>query len=684
MCVLRSPMNFFSHAIEQRRPVERFQNQSAALIFAATLLLCAPSFGRNVIIFVADGLRNGSVNQNDAPTLYSLRQLGVAFPNSHALFPTFTTPNASAIATGHYLGDTGDFSNTLYLGFVIPQRTGIQVPNTLTPFIENDAVLGCADEHFLCNFLDEETLLALARKHGFATAAIGKLGPTLIQDIAAGCPKDGSVPIPETVIIDDTTGKDGGIPLDPKIAAELKEAGLDLVAPDRSNDHPKTQEDNGAPGNSDKPGTLLPNLKQQQFFADALTKGVLPSFLKTGKPFVVVFWSRDPDGTQHNQGDSLNQLRPGINGPTSLAAVKNADTNLKQILDFINATSGLAAETDVFVTSDHGFSTISKHELDAAGKNLVKSYAVEHTYKDAAGRQEVPTGFLPPGFVAIDLAHFLNLPLFDPDKVITIDGQKSYKPVNPDSPNSDTSEQRPAAGDGLIGGTGALAPADAKIVVAANGGSDLVYLPTKDPQLLEKMVEFLATQDYVSGLFTDPDYGPNKGALTLDDINLKGITVLPTPALVINFRSFASGSADPLMNAITLCDTGLQEGQGMHGSFNRADTLNCMVAFGPDFKQHFVDPAPVSNADLAKTLAQILKLELPVRGRLQGRILNEALKGGPENVAFETKSMKSDPASNGQVTELRYQLVGKTKYFDAAGFPGRSVGLEQANVNERQ
>jgi hypothetical protein len=35
------------------------------------------------------------------------------------------------------------------------------------------------------------------------------------------------------------------------------------------------------------------------------------------KLFVVVFWSRDPDGTQHNQGDSLSQLSPGINGPTS-------------------------------------------------------------------------------------------------------------------------------------------------------------------------------------------------------------------------------------------------------------------------------------------------------------------------------------------------------------------------------
>jgi hypothetical protein len=670
-------MNFFSLSVGlQTRQL--FRNRGAPLVFAFLLQVSAgPAFGRNVIIFVADGLRNGSVNQTDTPTFYALRQLGVDFPNSHALFPTFTTPNASAIATGHYLGDTGDFSNTLYTGFPIPQRTGIQVPNTVTPFIENDAVLGCMDEHFNCNLLDEETLLASARKHGFATAAVGKLGPTLIQDIALGCTKDGLVSIPDTVIIDDTTGKDGGIPLDPKVAEALKEAGLDLVAPDRSNGHPKTQEDNGSPGNSDNPGTLFPNLKQQQFFVDALTKAILPGFLKAGKSFVVVFWSRDPDGTQHNQGDSLNQLRPGINGSTSVSAIKNADANLKQILDFVNNTPGLAAETDLFITSDHGFSTISKHELDEAGKSVVKSYAASQNYKDAAGRQEVPSGFLPPGFVAIDLAHFLTLPLFDPDKVITIDGKKGYKPVNPEAPSSDTSEQRPVAGDGLIGGTGALTPADAQVVVAANGGSDLVYLPVKDPQLLEKIVEFLATQDYVSGLFTDPDYGPIKGALTLTDINLKGIAVLPTPALVINFRSFATDATNPVMNAVTLCDTGLQEGQGMHGSFNRADTLNNMTAFGPDFKQRFIDPAPVSNADVAKTFSQILKLPLTVHGSLEGRILNEALSGGPENVVFETKSMKSEPAGNGQVTRLNYQLVGKTKYFDVAGFSGRSVGLDE-------
>lgn len=67
----------------------------------------------NAIIFVADGLRPTSINPKDTPALNEIRERGVKFSHSHSLFPTFTTANASAIATGHYLGDTGDFSNTI-------------------------------------------------------------------------------------------------------------------------------------------------------------------------------------------------------------------------------------------------------------------------------------------------------------------------------------------------------------------------------------------------------------------------------------------------------------------------------------------------------------------------------------------------------------------------------------------
>ena len=70
----------------------------------------------NVILFVADGLRRASINAEDMPTFLKVRNLGVDFRNSHAVFPTFTTANASVIATGHGLGDTGDYSNTLYPG----------------------------------------------------------------------------------------------------------------------------------------------------------------------------------------------------------------------------------------------------------------------------------------------------------------------------------------------------------------------------------------------------------------------------------------------------------------------------------------------------------------------------------------------------------------------------------------
>src|SRR5262249_13937293 len=131
----------------------------------------------NLILFVPDGLRGRIVTPQTAPTMAELRDKGVNFKNSHSLFPTFTTANASAMATGHLLGDTRDFSNTIYTGYPVAAAEG-----TVTPFLESDPVLHEADAHFGGNYLNEETILKLARAKGYSTAAIGKLGPTLIFD----------------------------------------------------------------------------------------------------------------------------------------------------------------------------------------------------------------------------------------------------------------------------------------------------------------------------------------------------------------------------------------------------------------------------------------------------------------------------------------------------------------------
>jgi hypothetical protein len=263
-------------------------------------------------------------------------------------------------------------------------------------------------------------------------------------------------------------------------------------------------------------------------------------------------------------------------------------------------------------------------------------------------------GHLPLGFVALDLAHALKMPLLDPD-----DGYKTI---------GDGAHTK--YGNGLIGGD----RSKPKVVVAANGGSDLIYVPDGDKAIAKRVVDFLLTQDYVSGLFVDAKLGKFPGTLSLDDIALEGSSITPHPAIAVNFRSFDTVCGEPVRCTVEVADTILQQGQGMHGSFSRGDTWNFMAMQGPDFKSHFVDPAPTSNADIGRTIAQLMQLEVKDNGKLVGRVVAEALPGGavPE---VSSRVVTSDPAPNGLVTALDIQMVGSTAYFDAAGFPGRTVGL---------
>ncbi len=597
---------------------------SAAIATTATIARAegteAPA-QHNVILFVADGLRPTSVTPKLAPTMMALMQDGVRFNNTHSIFPTFTTANASALATGHLLGDTGDFSNTIFSGFRVPASNG-----SVTPFLENDAVLGQMNQQFGGNYLNEETILAAARAKGYSTAAIGKVGPVHIFDVTEAT---GQL----TINIDDATGTATGIPLSPEVQTALTIAGLPLATPSRGA--------NGVSGNSTTPGTKVANLVQQQYFALAATKVVLPLFAERSKPFAMVFWSRDPDGTQHNQGDSLLSLSPGINGPTSRAAVRNADNDLKQLLNTLRRL-GLDQTTDVILTSDHGFSTISKQSSS--------SYTVQYSYTG------VPAGLLPRGFVGMDLAIGLSQSLYDPDT--------NYALVDPTTAFT-------ANGNAAIGND----PNDPLVVVAANGGSDLIYVRQGDTDTLAKVVAILGKQDYTSGLFVDDAFGVMPGTLPMSAVGLKGSAVTPQPSIAISFATSDTGCETPTACGIEVADSGLQQGQGMHGTFGRADTRNTMGAIGPDFQSGLTDPAPASNADFGMTIAHLLHLDIPAKGKLVGRVLSEALTGGsvPE---FDAQAMESAPDAFGNVTRLSYQTLGKYYYFDAAGYPGRTLGLK--------
>src|SRR5262249_8427010 len=199
-----------------------------------------------------------------------------------------------------------------------------------------------------------------------------------------------------------------------------------------------------------------------------------------------------------------------INGRTSLAAIRNADDDLGRIRAAL-AELGLARDTDIIATADHGFSTISKKtETSSAAK---------------ARHADTPANQLPLGFLAIDLAKALGLPLIDHESNFAAVGDGAH----------------PRRGNAMIGGD----RDHPKIVIAANGGSDLIYIPAGDKELAGKAVKALLAQDYVSGLFVDGRLGKFPGTLSLADINLDGAAVTPRPAIVVNFRTFDTVCGEP-------------------------------------------------------------------------------------------------------------------------------------------
>ena len=591
---------------------------------AAALLTGAPARAapRNVIIFVADGLRSHSVTPDTAPALAAVRAQGVDFKNSHSLFPTVTTANASAIATGHLLGDTGDFGNTIYPGAPLAS------PGSALGDFENDRTLALMNQRFDGNYLGETSLLQAARAKGYATAALGKEGPAGVQDVTA---RDGR----GTIVIDSATTAAGesGIALAPEIAAAIQAAGLAPAPPRRGAEF--------SGGDFKTPGTLNANVEQQDWFVGVATKVLIPRFKAEGKPFVMVFWSLDPDGSQHGNGDSLNSLTPGINGPTSRAAIRNASNDL-QALRYSLKAQGLDANTDIVVTADHGFSTKS---LESPG-----SAAAAFSYPD------VKPGFLPRGFLAIDLSKALGLPIFSTRGA-------AVHPEQGQSPK----------GGALLGED----PSHPSLVLAPNGGAMLLYLPGPDAKALApKVVAALTRQDYVAAIFVNDALGAIPGALPMSKVGLIGSARTPQPSIVVSFKSWSTGCADPEMCGVEIADSSQQQGQGIHGSFGRQDTHNFMAAVGPDFKRGFVDPAPVSNADWANTLAHILGLKLSDNGRLRGRVMSEALTAGAPTPEVRAVTLRSKPATNGFVTVLNTQEAAGQTYFDAAGMPGRTLGLK--------
>ncbi len=271
---------------------------------------------RLVIVFVVDGLRPDAITADVTPTLDRLRREGVAFTNSHAVCPTVTRVNAATLATGTQPGTHGIVGNQMYVPEVEPGRAfGTDSHRRL---LEVDRVTGGRLVH-------TPTLGERLGARGLTLAAVssGSTGSALLTN-----PRG---PAGVGVLVNGSFDPGARVAWPDEASAAI----LARIGPEP----PKR----GA-GRYDAAVTWAQR---------ALREYVLPEV----RPSVVLNWLTEPDHTQHAEG---------VGSPPAREALRHADREIGEVL--VTATAlGLGESTDVFVVSDHGFTTNTRG-IDVVGE----------------------------------------------------------------------------------------------------------------------------------------------------------------------------------------------------------------------------------------------------------------------------------------------------------------------------
>ena len=260
----------------------------------------------HVVIVVWDGMRPDLATPENAPTLCKLAQEGVTFHNHHAVYLSATHVNGTAIETGMYPEHNGLIANYDY-------RPGIEKGK----FVSTDQakVIDQGDAISHGKYLAVPTIAELVRRSGGRTAV--------------------------------ASAKTVGFLLDRQSDAHAADRGTTLSAGDARPDAalaPIVEECGLFPGSP-----MYAHGQRDTWTTMALTR----SLWKDGVPPFSILWLGEPDLTQH-------ETAPGA--PPAIAAIKSADKNLATVLAALDL-KGVRDSTDVFVVSDHGFSTI-EHAID--------------------------------------------------------------------------------------------------------------------------------------------------------------------------------------------------------------------------------------------------------------------------------------------------------------------------------
>ncbi len=593
------------------------------------------SKANKVILIVWDGLRPDVITKENTPNLYQLKTSGAYFSDHHSSFPSITMNNANSFATGSYSGSTGFFGNKIWR----PDEANI--PNSQQPVnVEHYDVLKSLDNQVggkPLMYLD--SILQVAHKNGFKTAQVGKEGSVLIQN--GNKDSDNSIILTENKIFPEQFLK--------KLQAKKYILPDKFMMPGAAGKNSnifkqaKTVELTGISNiiplaNLSDPSKVSKPLEAQ--FNEYMLAIYIREVLNNHKPDISILWFSEPDSTSHAYG-------PGT--IPYYQALKKQDQLLGSLIFSLGKLDTLKT-TNLIVTSDHSMSSVSGDVNIFPLRQITNGIIgdVNSNGFSTSGSIRIADLLTKAGFSAYDgrgcyYNPGMNGILKDRTLVEKINIDKSGKVCNNGVGALYTSRGYKIPEK--------LGPED--IIVANNGASAYIYVPSKDENLVKKLVRFFQSRMEFDGIFIDPTYGDLPGTLSLKKVFLYDEVQQRHPDIVVSLTYDDTQSINGL-KGITY--TTSDNARGGHGSLSPIDLHNVLIAAGPDFKQQYQDYLPTANVDVPVTIAKLF--DLPFENR-SGRVLYESLMGSevtPKD--YEIKHQQIQPTHS--ATDLAFVRLDST------------------------
>jgi hypothetical protein len=149
-------------------------------------------------------------------------------------------------------------------------------------------------------------------------------------------------------------------------------------------------------------------------------------------------------------------------------------------------------------------------------------------------------------------------------------------------------------------------------------------VPDGNGDTVRAAVVSLQSRLQLGAIFVSDKHGRIAGTLPMSLIKTETSTNGRAPDIIVSF-SYDENVAVAGKSGVSYASSINRRGD--HGSFSPTDTHISLMASGPHFKSGLRNTLPTSNVDIAPTVARILQFSMP---DVQGRVLEEALRGGPQ------------------------------------------------------